>query len=160
MNNEKNYACMELLVPMIKEHIKNGSEAKLVVTGYSMFPMLCSRRDSVILKKAEKLHKYDIPLYQRENGNYVLHRIVKIENDCYHIAGDNEIKIEYPVKEEQIIAVVIGFYRKGKYYSVNNIFYKTYARLWCLLLPYRYKILPVLLRIRSKTGGRSAKGEK
>jgi len=157
MNSERKYAEMELLVPMIEEKVASNKEVRLTVSGNSMFPMLIHRRDSVVLKKIDKLKKYDIPLYRRENGAYVLHRIVKIENNCFHIAGDNEIKLEYPVKNEQTIAVVRGFYRKGKYYSTDNFLYKIYTRLWCALLPCRYRVLSVLIRFKRKMGGKSAR---
>ena len=160
MNHEKKYAGMEEIVPIIEERIGSGKEVRITVTGNSMVPMLRHRRDSVVLKRAENLNKYDIPLYRRENGIYVLHRIIKKKGDTYYIAGDNETSLEYPVKKEQVIAVVSGFYRKGKYYSNKNSLYKIYVWLWCAILPYRHKILPKLLGIKRKIGGLRAKKQK
>jgi len=160
MDFEKRYEKMDILVPLMEESISKGKDVKFTVSGNSMYPMLRHRADSVILEKVEKLKKYDIPLYRRENGEYVLHRIIKIKDGCFHIAGDNEIKLEYPVKSEQVIAVVKGFYRKGKYYSKNNGLYRIYILIWCMILPYRYKILPILLRLRYATGGCRAKKQK
>ena len=73
---------MEELCPMIQELLAGGSTVQLTVTGISMRPMLLHRRDQVELAKApSKLKRCDIPLYQRQNGSYVLHRIVKVEKD-------------------------------------------------------------------------------
>ena len=160
MEHEKKLAEMESLIPIVKAGIDNNKEVRFIVSGNSMFPMLRHRCDSVILIKAKKLRRYDIPLYRRENGMYILHRIVKIKNGSFHIVGDNEIEIEHPVEKEQVIAVVKGFYRKGKYYSVNNILYKLYVVAWCMVLPYRYKILPRLIKLKLAIGGHRAKKQK
>ena len=40
--------------------------------GDSMKPLICEGRDLLVIKKAEgRLKKYDIPLYKRDNGQYV-----------------------------------------------------------------------------------------
>ncbi|MBR4172782.1 MAG: S24/S26 family peptidase, partial [Clostridia bacterium] len=62
--------------------------------GVSMLPLIRENRDILIIKKAEKLKKYDVVLFKRRNvkgrGEYVLHRIVKIlGDDKFFIAGDN-----------------------------------------------------------------------
>jgi hypothetical protein len=41
--------------------------------------------------------KYDVIFYRRENGQYVLHRIIKIKKDGYVCRGDNQTAKEYPV---------------------------------------------------------------
>lgn len=146
---------MNLLAPLIIESLKGGSEVKLTVTGNSMYPLLRSRVDTVVLVKTNKLKKYDIPFYKRENGKYILHRIVKIKNNELYIAGDNETIIEYPVKKEQVIGVVSGFYRNGIYFSVKNPLYKIYSFVWCKVIPNRYIILKFLIKLRQLTRKKS-----
>ena len=47
--------------------------------GDSMMPLIKQGRDLLVIEKtAGKLKKYDIPLYKRDNGQYVLHRILKV----------------------------------------------------------------------------------
>ena len=41
--------------------------------GTSMNPLLYERQDTVKLVKADKVQKYDVILYKRKSGEYVLH---------------------------------------------------------------------------------------
>ena len=118
------------MIPLFNERLALGGEVQISPKGISMLPMLRQGRDSVVLAKApEKLKKYDIPLYQRHDGKYVLHRIVKVENN-YTCIGDNQLIEEKNVEHCQIIAYVTAFYRDNKRYSINNPIYKAYCCLW------------------------------
>ena len=59
--------------------------------GCSMRPMLRNRRDRVIVLPVgeERLKKYDLPLYRRPDGKYILHRIIGVRDGEYIIRGDN-----------------------------------------------------------------------
>ena len=58
--------------------------------GNSMLPLIREGRDLIILKKPEgRLKKYDVPLYKRDSGQYVLHRVLKVRESDYVICGDN-----------------------------------------------------------------------
>lgn len=123
---------MTEIVPMIEDAIKDGGEFRLITAGTSMLPMLRDRKDTVILRKAEgKLKKYDLPLYKRADGSFVLHRIVGIGKDGYMMSGDNHPMIEYPVTDEQIIAVVSGFIKDGKLTETDSFGYKFYCFWHC-----------------------------
>lgn len=136
---------MEELCPMIQELLAGGSTVQLTVTGISMRPMLVHRRDQVeLILPPSKLQRYDIPLYQRENGNFILHRIVKVEKDgTYTCAGDGQTILETGVEQEQIVAVVCSFIRKGRKISCSNKGYQIYERIWTALFPIR----PILLQM-------------
>jgi hypothetical protein len=65
------------MLPIITEKISSGGEVSIPITGKSMYPTLKQGRDYAVLKKApEHLEKGDIPFYRRENGCFVLHRVV------------------------------------------------------------------------------------
>ena len=121
---------ISVLAPVFSELLEEGKTVKFTVVGNSMYPMLRSGVDSVVLEKKEKLKKYDIPFYKRENGEYILHRIVKEKDGAFFCAGDNELELEYPVHKSQIIGVVSGFYRKDRYISAKNFFYICYSFFW------------------------------
>ena len=121
------------LMPLIREQLANGQSVRFSPKGKSMLPMLQENRDSVVLSPLpEKLKKYDLPLYQRENGQYVLHRIVEIHvaDDTFTCIGDNQFVKERGLRRDQMIAVVTMFERKGKEHCVTEISYKLYCRLW------------------------------
>ena len=97
-------------------------------TGYSMLPLIRPIGDLIVIKKSTKpLKKYDIPLYKRDNGQYVLHRIVKVKKDGYVLVGDNCVYSEYGVTQEQIIGVLHSVIRDGKEILMDSKKQKIYA---------------------------------
>ena len=118
------------VMPVILEALERGESVRLYPKGVSMMPMLRQGIDSVRLSPVTgKLKKYDLPLYQRRSGQYVLHRIVKAE-ETYTCIGDNQFAYEKGICQDQLIAVVTGFYRAEKFRSVNSVGYKLYCRFW------------------------------
>ena len=139
---------IERLSEVILESLKNGGKVKLTVTGNSMYPLFRHGVDNIILKKAAGIKKYDILLYKRNNGEYVLHRVVKVKDDSLHMAGDYETDIEYLIYKEQVMAVVEGFYRNNRYVSCDNPVYRLYSFIWVGIIPVRHKVIAVLKKIQ------------
>lgn len=104
-----------------------------------MAPLLRSRQDKIILiKPSDRLKRLDIPLYRRDNGQFVLHRVVAVKKDGYVLCGDNQIQVEPGVRHDQVIAVVKAIYRDGKYIDCKtNTLYRLYCLLWIGLFPIR-----------------------
>ena len=135
------------MVNFEEELAKSG---RLVYTnvGVSMRPLIKQDRDLLIIEKPKgRLKKYDVPLYKRPNGQYVLHRVVKVLDDGYVILGDNCLRKEYNIKEEQIIGVLTSLVRKGKEVDFDSFGYKFYSRFWYAIYPFRviYKKVRSLL---------------
>lgn len=118
--------------PLILEVIDSGGEFRLFPKGTSMLPLLRQGIDSVVLVKADKeLDVGDVPLYKRENGQYVLHRIVKKEKDgTYVLCGDNQTALERGISSKQFIAVISAIYRKDKRVNTNAFSYRLYSFFW------------------------------
>lgn len=96
--------------------------------GDSMEPMLKNRENIVVLEKAEGiLKKHDLPLYKRPNGQYVLHRIIKVRKNDYIVCGDNRWKTEI-IPHEWVIARTMGYYKNGSFISVNDKDYCKYLK--------------------------------
>ncbi len=128
------------LYPVMKEVLESGGTANFNPHGTSMLPMLHDDGDRVTLKKPEgELKKYDLPLYIREDGSFVLHRVVrKPKNGVYTMCGDNQWVLEKGIRHEQIVGVVVEFERKGKKISADSKLYKLYARVWVAIMPLRH----------------------
>lgn len=125
------------LMPIICEHLQNGRQVKLSPKGTSMLPMIRQGRDSVILSPINReIKKYDIVLYLRKNGQYVLHRVIKV-GKTLTFAGDNQIYIEKGIDRSQAIAIVDEFYRGNRHYSIDNFLYKAYYIVHHYLRPLR-----------------------
>lgn len=128
---------LEQMMPLIRERLAAGETVRFTTRGVSMRPLLRNGKDQVLLGPLpEKLKKYDLPLYQREDGSYILHRIVKA-GETYTCIGDSQYVCEKGVRREWMIGLAIGVYRKGKFISVNSFGYKLYARLRHWTLPFR-----------------------
>lgn len=135
------------ILPDMQKNLDKGLKVDFTVNGTSMQPMIINGKDSVVLTKPEgRLKKYDLPFYRRDDGQFVLHRIVKLQkNGNYTCRGDNQVVNEPDVRDDQIIGVVESFTHKGKPVSVNSFWYKVYCRLWMSMrffrrVGYRLKI--------------------
>ncbi len=121
---------LEAMMPLIRERLGAGQSVRIYPRGTSMLPMLVEGRDSVVLSPLpDKLKKYDLPLYQRMNGQFVLHRVVKV-GKTYTCLGDNQFSLEEGLTHEQMIAVVSSFTRQGREYKVTDWSYRLYRCLW------------------------------
>lgn len=137
---------------MLKGLILDGKDVSLLVSGSSMSPFIIHQRDSVILAPVrEPLKKGDIVFYQRENADYVLHRIRRVHADgTYDIIGDAQIEIEPGVRREQIFAVVTMVRRKGRDIRPGDFWWFFFARVWLRIIPLRHFVMCVygFLRMR------------
>lgn len=132
---------------------KNGTLAYTNV-GVSMMPLLRQGRDVMVIQKkgAERCRKYDAVLFKRRNGQYVLHRIVKILESGYYIIGDNCISGEF-VQEDQVLGILTEVVRKKKTVRVTDWNYLVYVHLWCDCLPLRCFLLRLRYLVR-RVGGK------
>lgn len=137
------------LMPLISDLLKTAERVRFTVKGNSMYPLIRGNRDEVEVKKCDTIGKYDIVLYKRPDGSYVLHRVLKKEDTALSIAGDFEQELEYPVYENQVIAKVDNIIREGgRVISCGNKIYKLYCVMWSLALKKRRKILKLLKKLR------------
>ena len=136
---------MEELAELIMIQLEEGGQAELIVTGSSMHPLFHSRRDKVVLVPRSP-KKPDIILYRRDGGAYILHRIVRVKDGIFIVTGDNQWRLE-EVRPDQVIAVVDGWYKKGKYHTAKSLWYKLYVCFWVGCLPLRRPVLALRRRV-------------
>ena len=108
---------MESLAPLIKTVVESGGEFRLITRGTSMLPLLRDGKDTAVLTAPpERLSKWDIPLYRRKDGSFVLHRAVKVYGDGerFDARGDNQNVRETGVPVSSVIAVMTAVIRDGK----------------------------------------------
>ncbi|MBQ0030847.1 MAG: S24/S26 family peptidase [Bacteroidales bacterium] len=110
--------------------------------GDSMMPLIKQGRDKmVIVRRPEgRLKKYDVPLYRRDNGKYVLHRIMEVRENDYVICGDNRWCCEEGITDRHIIGVLSAVIRNGKTVNVTDKQYQRYVFLWCRFFKLRQVI--------------------
>ena len=171
------------LMPLIRESLAAGQDVRFYPRGISMLPMLRQGTDSVMLSPVRgPLKRYDIPLYQREDGSYVLHRVVDVHGGTpgaaiacedaqsnggdaaagpfatlvYDCCGDHQFAIERGIRHSQVIAVVSGFYRADHYVPLMHPRYRRYCRILHHsrgLRHFRWKCIGAARRMKRKLLG-------
>lgn len=128
--------------------LEAGGEISFVTSGFSMLPLLRNKMDKVFLKKNERLPKKgDVIFYRRENGAYVLHRIIGKKNGGYVLRGDNQTDIEYGVSNEQILATLQKVIRAdGKEIKCDSVRYRLYVLFLPFVRLFRLKIYPIYVK--------------
>ena len=127
MSNRTLSLSLDDVIPIIEETLRIGQSVRFSPRGISMLPMLRQGIDSVVLSPLpEALQKYDLPLYQRNDGKYILHRIVAV-GDTYTCIGDNQFAFEKGIEHKQIIALCTAITRDGKTQSVYSMKWRVYA---------------------------------
>ena len=137
MNNGEFY--LADAIEVIEEILAGGGEFRMYPKGTSMLPLIKQGKDSVVLKRKFDciVKKYDIAFYRRRSGQFVLHRVMKIEDDgSYTMCGDNQTQLEYGIKAEQIIGYVDRMYKGEKEVNFKTLGHKLYLLVWCFM-PYR-----------------------
>ena len=121
--------------PIIMEVIDSGGEFRLFPRGTSMLPLLRQGKDSVVLVKGTKTpQKRDIIFYKRPNGQFVLHRILRVEKDgTFVLCGDNQTLLEKGITRDMIIASVSAFYRGETRREINSVSNRIYEIFWCFM---------------------------
>ena len=131
-----------------EQQLNAGKTVTSFTVGDSMEPLLYDRKTHVFLRKPEgELRRNDIPLYRRPTGEYVLHRIIRVGEDCYYIRGDNRTGLE-EVPKDWVLGVVTQIYRNGKYISVTDPGYRLYV--FCLHLVYPFRRIYSSIKARLK----------
>lgn len=126
-----NLVRLEELLPVLETVLKEGGEITFTPRGNSMRPML-KFGDVITIKRFNRpLKKYALPLYRRENGQFVLHRVVGKNKEGYIMRGDNQLSKEYGITDANILGEVIAFTSNGKQYKVTDFSYKVYCVLRC-----------------------------
>ena len=127
-----------------EEEIKKSGRIIYTNVGDSMMPYIKQGRDVLVISEVNgRLNKYDVPLYKRDSGQYVLHRILKVRENDYVICGDNRWNKEYGITDRHIIGILTGVIRDGQEIPVTSRKYRIYVHLWCDLFPVRAFILRV-----------------
>lgn len=116
-----------------EEELRRHGRLIYTNTGTSMLPMLRQHRDLLIIEPRPqgRCKRYDVVLYKRPSGQYVLHRILKVRKNDYVICGDNRRVREFGVPDEWIFGILTGFVRDGKQINVTDFQYRCYVHLWC-----------------------------
>lgn len=144
---------MEPLIALLED----AEAVPLVISGGSMTPFLVHRRDTVYLSKADRpLKRGDMVFYQRDNGRYVLHRVLRADGDAFTMIGDAQTQPEPGIRRDQIRAVVTAVRRKDKLLKKGNFWWDFFEKVWIRLVPIRPFIRNVYTAAKRLLGNKGA----
>lgn len=137
----------EVLLGEVARIIEKGDKVTLMARGSSMLPFIVGDKDSVLLEAPSELFQGQIALAQIRPGRYVLHRIIKIEDDKVILMGDGNSSGCETCHKNNVIAVVSKIIKKDTEVDCYGRRHLCQAGLWRLLLPLRKWILIVYTRL-------------
>ena len=109
----------------IEAYIKRDGVYVTGTQGISMLPFIRQGHSRVIIVPVkERLKKYDVALFHRKTGEYVLHRVVKVRKNDYVFCGDNQKTWEYGITDELIVGVMSELYDDGVKINTDSEKYK------------------------------------
>ena len=140
------------LYPIIVEQLSSSGEVRFKPRGTSMLPLIRQGKDEVVIRKFDgTLNKYDILFYRRDNGEFVLHRLIHFDkNNNPVMRGDNQRWKEYGIIDKNIIGVVSFVVRNGKKISSGTfpfVSWVFYSRFYVYFIAVIRKIKRIFRRI-------------
>ena len=125
-----------------EEYLKTHGTLIYTNVGDSMRPLIRQGRDLLVIERhTGRLRRYDVPLYRRDSGQYVLHRVLRVRENDYVLCGDNRWHRETGITDRHVIGVLTAVVRDGKELPVTDWRYRLYVHLWCDLFPLRAVLL-------------------
>ena len=128
-------------VSVLRDIAEEGNVVSMRIAGSSMSPFLCHGRDYVYFTRPDReLRRGDMVFYQRDSGQYVMHRIYKVRPEGYYMVGDAQTQIEGPLRREQIFARIIRVKRDGRMLEPGNFWWEFFEHAWIRMIPLRHGI--------------------
>ena len=119
----------DILFSNVKELVKEGKEVKVIAKGNSMLPFIRTG-DVVKLGKAYRLKTGMVVLVEASEGLYIMHRIVKLNENDMVLYGDGNLGNKEVVPYSSVVAVVKSVYRGKKQIFYGSLSWKLRSFLW------------------------------
>ena len=139
-----------ILLGAVRDAIREGHSATIIVKGRSMRPFLEHLRDKVVLDSPLGASIYDAVLAELHPGHYVLHRIIDISHDTLDeqedlitLMGDGNIRGTEQCQRKDLCGKVTLYIRPGRTIPADDPKLMQQIRWWRRLLPMRRLLLAV-----------------
>lgn len=133
--------------------VANGERVVLLTKGQSMLPFIVGGRDSVELTKVDgDIRVGEIILARISNPpRYVIHRVIKIENEKITLMGDGNLVGTEVCHTNDVAARITAIIKPHKTINPNSKQQCRRAKIWRALQPIRRYLLAILRRIACKS---------
>ena len=128
-----------LMMEEIRTLISEGKTVSLTVKGNSMNPFMVHLRDQITLGpwKEEDLRKGTVALVKDNRGNYLIHRIIRRDENTVTLLGDGNIGMTETATLNNVIGIMLSITRKGREITRESLCWRSYSCFWTLLTPLR-----------------------
>ncbi len=142
--------------PRIESALARGETVTLQISGDSMRPTLKPRRDAAVLEPLQTWppRRGEILFFRRANGEYVLHRVLRLTPEGPIMNGDAQGWTEGPVPRAQVLARASGLLRNGRLLDTRQGAYRAYVALWRLTRPVRKSMFACWRAVKRLLGRR------
>ena len=128
-----------IMMEEIRTLVSEGKTVTLTVKGNSMNPFIVHLRDRMTLGpwKDEDIRKGTVALVKDTRGNYVIHRIIRREEDSVTLLGDGNVGFTETATLDNIIGIMHNIDRKGRIWTSESAMWRLYSWFWMTLTPLR-----------------------
>ncbi len=137
----------EELLPEVVKMLSEGSRVSLKAKGASMLPFIVGGRDHVLLEKKETYTVGEIVMAEIAPKQFVVHRILKIDDKYVTLMGDGNLSGTEVCPKENICGYVAHIVHNGKQIDCNSAAEQRKAQFWKNMLPIRRYLLAIYRRI-------------
>ena len=135
----------------IEEAIRQAREGVRVtfpVKGQSMLPFIIGGKESVILRRPGVIGVGDVVLAWVDGSRYVVHRIIRIDDDRITLMGDGNLTTEHCALSDIKARVTHVVDAKDKTHYLYNRWRMLGAKVWYWLRPIRRYLLAIYRRVK------------
>lgn len=136
----------DVVIAELRRFIDEGKSVILPVSGRSMLPFIVGGKDRVeFFPLKDELQKGDVVMAEVDEGYYVVHRVMRIDDNRLVLEGDGNLGFQEHCAVEKVIAK--GVYvidLKGRKHSLTSPSAMRKWRIWMGLKPVRRLLLKVV----------------
>lgn len=124
---------MQKVLDNIENLVEEGGNFRMVVTGYSMLPLLGYGRDHIIVHRVgtDEPLLGRIAMFRTPNRRIIVHRVIAVDGDKIIFQGDGNIYQREECQREDVIGVVDTVIRQsGKEVSCTTDAWRRRERIW------------------------------
>ena len=128
-----------VMMEEIRTLVSERKSVTLTVKGNSMNPFMVHLRDQITLGPFmdSDIRKGTVALVKDIRGNYLIHRIIRRDEKTVTLLGDGNLGFTETATTDNIIGIMRGIVRKGRYYSCDGLIWRLYSWIWRILTPHR-----------------------
>lgn len=138
-----------LMMEEIRQLISHGKTVTITVKGNSMNPFIVHERDQITLGpwKKEDLRKGTVALVKDSRNTYLIHRIIRIDDETVTLLGDGNIGYTECATLDNVIGIMYSITRKGRIWRPEDRMWRIYSWFWSVLTPVRRLPLGIWRRL-------------